>query len=231
MKDLSTATPPSLRRADFADDISYEDWKHGESKAISELTVNMIQANPQLAKFQSNEILPSLLSDVAEKPEIRRTVSGDPAPLRRSSDVEQLNIIGNRLSRPIMNRRVSLEDEDDDFVQRSTYTFIPDDPRAYYKRFIEVCLKTQKANPTDEDDEDGSLLSISTRLLLNECAVRWRVHPAARISLLLDVVRGLYVDEELGIEDINEAFTIADNWDYSSWPNTDVFFYIDGADF
>jgi hypothetical protein len=52
--------------------------------------------------------------------------------------------------------------------------------------------------------------------------VRWRVHPASRVSLLLEVVRQLYDHEELGIEDINEAFSTADNFDYSSWPTADV---------
>jgi hypothetical protein len=227
LKDLTTATPPSLRRADFADDISYEDWKHGESKAISELMVNMIQANPQLAKYQSNEVLPSLLSDgekSTEKPEIWRTTSDSSTTQRRSTDIEQLNIVSNRTSRPDISRRVSLNDEEtDNFIVKSSYTFIPDDSRAYYKRLIEACLKAQKTEPMTEGEYDeGSLLSKSTRTLLNECAVRWRVHPAARISLLLDVVRQMYDHEELDIQDINEAFTIADNWNYSSWPNADV---------
>jgi hypothetical protein len=225
MKDLSTSTPPSLRRPDFPDDISYEDWKHGESKAISELMVNMIQTNPQLAKFQSNEILPSLLSDTGDKPEFRRSISDTSTPQRRTlTDIDQLNVGSHaRSPRPDGRRRTSFDDEHDAFVAKSTYTFIPEDPRAYYKRLVEACLKAQRTEPIMEDDyDDGSLLSKSTRTLLNECAVRWRVHPAARISLLLDVVKQMYDHEDLEIADINEAFTIADNWDYSSWPNADV---------
>jgi len=226
MKDLSTATPPSLRLSDFPDEISYEDWKLGESQAIKELTVTMIQSNPALAQSQPVEILHSLLSDSTNggRPDLRRTTSDtSPKQQRRKSEIEQLNIAGNGKLRPDAGRRISWDEEKDDFPQKSMYTFIPEDQRAYYKRLLEVCLKAQRQEePTEEEYDQGGLLSRSTRSLLNECAVRWRVHPAARISLLLDVVRGLYDHEDLGIQDITEAFTIADNWDYSSWPNADV---------
>ena len=73
--------------------MSYETWKYGETKRISELIVKMIQINPQLAKFEPMEVLPSLLSDSADKPELRRALSDQPSiQTRRTSDVEQLNI-------------------------------------------------------------------------------------------------------------------------------------------
>jgi hypothetical protein len=219
MKDLNTATPPSLRPSDFPDDgISYEDWKYNEQKAITELTVAMIQANPQLAKSEPTAVLPSLLSESEDKNDLRRTTSADSTPgMRQSMYVEDLNIASNG-RRPEGFRRVS-QDEIDEFVTRSSYTFIPEDPRAYYKRLVEMCVKAQKSAPTDDDD---SLLSPSGLALLTECAVRWRVHPASRISLLLDAVRQMYDHQELGIQNINEAFSFADNWDYSSWPVADV---------
>lgn len=219
MKDLTTANPPSLRPNDFPDEISYDEWKHEESKAISELMVSMIELNPKLAKSEPTEVLSSLLSDSGDKPDLRRTISDNPN--RYSVDVEQLNIATNgRSNRPEMSRRVSLNDEHEEFV-KNPYTFIPEDPRAYYRRLLELCLKAQRHEQVRQDDEE-SLLSNATLQLLNECAVRWRVHPAARIALLLDVVRQLYGNEELGIGDIHEAFAMADNWNYSSWPNADV---------
>lgn len=220
MKDLNNATPPSLRPSDFPDDgISYNDWKYNEQKAITDLTVAMIQANPQLAKSEPTAVLPSLLSDSEDKNDLRRTTSADLIPsLRQSMYVEDLNIASNG-RRPEGVRRVS-QDEIDEFVSRSSYTFIPEDPRAYYKRLVEMCVKAQKTAAAD--GEEDSLLSSSSLALLNECAVRWRVHPASRISVLLDVVRQMYDHQELGIQDINEAFSFGDNWDYSSWPIADV---------
>jgi hypothetical protein len=220
MKDLSTGNPPSHRPSDFPDEISYDEWKHEESKAISEIMVSMISANPKLAKSEPTEVLSSLLSDSAEKPDLRRTISDNP---NRYSvvEVEQLNILANgRSTRPDMTRRISLNDDHDDHA-KNQYTFIPEDPRAYYRRLLELCLKAQKYEQVRPDDED-SVLSTATLQLLNECSVRWRIHPAARIALLLDVVRQLYGNEELGIGDIHEAFAMADNWNYSSWPNADV---------
>src|SRR5579859_2620731 len=177
MKDLNTATPPSLRPSDFPDDgISYEDWKLHEQKAITELTVAMIQANPQLAKSEPISVLPSLLSESEDKNDLRRTTSADSTPNVRQSmyGVEDLNIASNG-RRPEAFRRVSQEDVDE-FVTRSSYTFIPEDPRAYYKRLLEISVKAQKSAATDGED---TLLSPTSLALLTECAVRWRVHPAS----------------------------------------------------
>lgn len=220
MKDLNNAITPSLRPSDFPDDgISYEDWKYNEQKAITDLTVAMIQANPQLAKSEPTAVLPSLLSESEDKNDLRRTTSADSTQiLRQSMYVEDLNIASNG-RRPEGIRRVS-QDEIDEFVTRNSYTFIPEDPRAYYKRLVEMCVKAQKT--TSAGGEEESLLSPSCLALLNECAVRWRVHPASRISLLLDVVRQMYDHQDLGIEGIHEAFSFGDNWDYSSWPIADV---------
>ena len=218
MKDLTTGNSPSLRSSDFPDEISYEDWKHEESKAISEIMVAMIEANPKLAKSEPTEVLSSLLSDSGDRPDLRRTVSD--YPNRSPIDAEQPYVINGRHTRPDMPRRTSLNDENEEYV-RNQYTFIPDDPRAYYRRLLELCLKAQTHEQVRQNDED-TLLSSATLQLLNECAVRWRVHPAARIALLLDVVRQLYGNEELSIGDIHEAFAMADNWNYSSWPNADV---------
>jgi len=224
MKDLNTAAPPTLRPTDFPDEISYDEWKREESKAISELMVSMIESNPLLAKSEPTEVLSSLLSDSGEKPELRRTISDTSSITgpRHSTDIEQLGITTNgKPHRPDGRRRTSLHEEQDEFVTKTTFTFIPEEPRAYYRRLIELCLKAPK-NEEDGDEAEESLLSNATMALLNECAVRWRVHPAARVSLLLDVVRQLYDSEELGIQDINEAFSIADYWNYQAWPNADV---------
>ena len=114
-----------------------------------------------------------------------------------------------------------MNEDYDDFIQKTNYTFIPEDPRAYYRRLIESCLKAPN-NDVEEEEAGESLLSNSKMALLTECAMRWRVHPGARVALLLDVVRQLYDSEELSIHDLSEAFSIADFWNYPSWPIADV---------
>jgi hypothetical protein len=218
MKDLTNASPPSLRPSDFPDESSYEDWKYHESKAISELVVNMIQANPKLAKLEPMEILPSLLSDSAsERPDLRRTTSDQHhGQSRQASEAGQPTIA--RSSRPDIRRRISMTDDLDEFTQKHAYTFLPEDPRAYYKRLVEIVLKSDRTH----DEEEGELLSEASRELLEECAFRWRVHPASQTSFLFEVVKQMYDDEELDIDHIEQAFSMADNWDSSSWPIADV---------
>ena len=190
--------------------------------------VNMIEANPQLAKFQPTEVLSSLLSDSGDRPELRRTISDNSSKL--IPDVEQLYIANGKSPRPDGQGRGSVSGDHEEFVQKTTYTFIPEDPRAYYRQLVEACLKGQKHESLEEDNAEVSLLATTTRALLNECADRWRVHPAARVSILLDVVRHMYNNQELGIEDINEAFALADHQDYSLWPNADVINFLSNID-
>jgi hypothetical protein len=216
MKDVSTATAPALRLNDFPDEISYEVWKREESKSISQLISAMVESNPLLAISDPTEVRSSLLSDSADKSELRRTISENQA--RYSIDVEQLNIANGR--RPDFHRGISV-DEVDEHIAKSSYTFVPEDPRAYYRKLLDITLKAGKAGLAGEDEEP-SLFPPAARGLLNECASRWRVHPAAQIALLLDIVREQYDSGDLDIGDVNEAFSLADDWDYSSWPTADV---------
>ena len=216
MKDVSTATHPALRPTDFPDEISYEVWKREESKSISQLIGTMVESNPLLAISEPTEVRSSLLSESADKSELRRTISE--TPVRQSVDVEQLNIANGR--RPDFYRGISV-DEMDEHVAKSTYTFVPDDPRAYYRKLLDVTLKACKAGLGGEEAEP-SLFTPAARALLKECASRWRVHPAAQIALLLDIVREQYDAGDLDIEDVNDAFSLANDWDYSSWPTADV---------
>jgi len=218
MKDLSTTNAPALRPSDFPDEISYEEWKRDESKAISQLISAMVESNPLLAKSEPTEVRSSLLSDTADKNDLRRTISETTG--RYSADSEQFNIANGRQSRPEWYRGASAE-EMDDYTAKSTYTFIPEDPRAYYRKLLDLTLRAGKSG-LEGEEEDPGLISSASRALLSECATRWRVHPAARISLLLDVVREQYDAGDLDIGDVNEAFSLAENFDYSSWPNADV---------
>jgi hypothetical protein len=175
----------------------------------------MIQANPQLAKTEPAEILPSLLSD-SDRPDLKRTTSDSPTHSRRTTEVDQLHVANGK-------RRTSAGDEAEEFYQRQSYTFIPEDPRAYYKKLIEVTLKAQRKELPEEEGDDDSLLLGRTRKLLSECAFRWRVHSASRLSLLVDVVKQMYDDEQLGIDDVREAIAMADGWNYATWPVADVY--------
>jgi hypothetical protein len=215
MKDVSTATAPALRPNDFPDEISYEVWKREESKSISQLIGAMVTSNPLLAISEPTEVRSSLLSDSADK-ELRRTISDTPG--RYSVDVEQLNIANGR--RPDFHRGISV-DEVDEHIAKSSYTFVPDDPRAYYRKLLDITLRAGKAGLGGEEEEP-SLFPPAARGLLNECASRWRVHSAAQSALLLDIVREQYDAGDLDIGDVNEAFSLADDWDYSSWPIADV---------
>src|SRR5271163_1239956 len=138
MKDVNTATPPSFRPIDFPDEISYEEWKLEESKAISQLILSMLESNPLLAQSEPVEVLQSLLSDptTAEKLDLRRVVSDTTSPtgMKGVAEVEQLNIATNGKSSRLDVKRQGSAGDDGDVVGRHNYTFIPEDPRAYFRK-------------------------------------------------------------------------------------------------
>ncbi|KAH9831900.1 c2 domain containing protein [Teratosphaeria destructans] len=91
---------------------------------------------------------------------------------------------------------------------QGTFTFIPPDPRAYYRRLLKACLTVDLADEQSAEG-DGSgvkLLSKPSLDLLNEVAVRWRIPSFTRMVLFLDVIREKYQHQEASLEILDAAF-------------------------
>lgn len=59
----------------------------------------------------------------------------------------------------------------------SPYTFIPNDPREYYRFLVSACLVAE----VNAGISDSRLLGTKSTSILKECGLRWRLMPTFRI--------------------------------------------------
>lgn len=109
------------------------------------------------------------------------------------------------------------------------FTYIPPNPRKYYKKLIEKCVEHDlRAMHTLPEDQEVSLGILSPGHLdvINECALRWRIMQSYRVLCFLDVIKYKYEREEVPLECIPEAIALVEKalqeQDIDKWHNQDV---------
>ncbi|KAJ5782165.1 hypothetical protein N7457_003939 [Penicillium paradoxum] len=195
---LNLQTHKTLSRDDFDSDEGYDAWKKSEGPDLSQMMLAIVQCNPELAK-SSLGALPQFNSSPHENPELARTSSGR---TDRTSYV---------IDQPVDLSGLSLEDSD----ESDTYTFIPSDPRAFYKFILSQALsydlrdRELEATQATSDVPSVKLLSKQSTELLNEICLRWRIPTFSRVVMFLEVAQDKFVDNELDIDTLDSAFTYA----------------------
>lgn len=120
-------------------------------------------------------------------------------------------------------------EEDDEIQVGHNFTYIPPNPRKFYKRLLEICVQADlEAMATLPEDQEVSLGILSPRHLelINECALRWRIGHSYRVACFMDVIKYKYEREEVPMECIPEGLQMIskamhDN-DIARWPRQDV---------
>ena len=188
--------------------------------------VMMVQYNPELAKSSLSDgaqsaARPGSLYSATSRPRHLETISiSSQSSLTLSSDIDGL--IGS--------------DDEGSGSSGNQFTYIPPNPRKYYKKLIEKCVEHDlRAMHTLPEDQEVSLgiLSPSHLDVINECALRWRIMQSYRVSCFLDVIKYKYEREEVPLECIPEAMTLVEKalqeQDIDKWHNQDVRPQIDTA--
>ncbi|KAG0259677.1 hypothetical protein BG011_002446 [Mortierella polycephala] len=81
----------------------------------------------------------------------------------------------------------------------SEFTFIPENPKAYYHLLLEMCVDHALAI-RDQEDPVSNLLSPPTRALLIDCGVRWRLTSSWREIILMEVIKERYREGKVSVE-------------------------------
>lgn len=188
---LSLMTKKTLSVDDFESEEAYELWKSQETSELSRLIMDLLQANPDLAKSSSQGAAAQLRSHNA---------SVDLGSRQNSHSSETGYGLDHTMDALSMRDDLANGDE--------SYTFIPSDPRSYYRAIIKEALTYDIA---DAQQNDGSteytgLLSKQSHDLLSEIALRWRLPLPSRFMLYLDVIREKYLDQELDLDTLDAAF-------------------------
>ncbi len=217
MKNINTGAPFPGRREDFESDAAWQHWKTLEATHLQQLTVAMVKMNPELAKSTTSD---AYMANNAGRP---NSFYDSPAARHAS--------IGSR--RSIYDNNDYYE-PDDDIPVGHHFTFIPPNPRKYYKRLVELCLIADleiMLSPEVDDTDEVSLgiLSPPHLELINECALRWRMDHPYRVVCFLDLVKQFYERNEVPMECIPEALQgvmkVMAETSLEFWMITDVSIY------
>jgi hypothetical protein len=122
-------------------------------------------------------------------------------------------------------------DGDEEIRVGHNFTFIPPNPRRFYKRLVEYCLAadldTMFGPEVDDADEVPlTILSAPHVALINECAVRWRIGQPYRSTCFLESIKQFYERGDVPMDCIPEALQavskVVHDLEVDRWPIQDV---------
>ena len=178
--------------------------------------VVIVQFNPELAKSTPNDVL-------AKRSSIR------PLTGRSASISSRRSVVA--LSQNLTDADFEAEEEDEEVKVGHNFTYIPPNPKKYYKRLLELCLEGDLAamhdpNVNDDDQVSLGILSPPHIELINECALRWRISQPYRAACFLDLIKQLYERNEVPLDCVPEALggiaKVMNEITFDKWPISDV---------
>ncbi|KAH6898299.1 hypothetical protein B0T10DRAFT_103412 [Thelonectria olida] len=194
---LNANLPGALRSQDFDLEESFLEWKESEAPQLSKMILDILTAKPELAKSSTglDKALPtrpqSTFNDKAYADLSRAlsnstdgTLAFDP-----SFNLASLSLGGDSSIRA---------------VEEAIYTFIPPEPRAFFKYILQQAMGFDQIHTNP--DLDYQPLSKQSMDLLTELCVRWRVPQFSRLIVLIEVSARKFVDRELVPEELDSVF-------------------------
>ncbi|ETN43028.1 uncharacterized protein HMPREF1541_02186 [Cyphellophora europaea CBS 101466] len=200
---LNTGSGQTLTADDFDTKEAYETWKKSEAPDLSQLMLAIIQVNPELAKVTAENTLPQFNAQASES-------AADQAYSDMSRVLSQEQSSSYVLDLPDLNGlSLMQENESAQADENPAYTFIPPDPRSFYRFIMLTALNYDLNDQTTQEDGSTSpsqLFSKQSAELLNEIALRWRIAKFSRIVIFLDVIREKFMDQSLSLDMLDTAF-------------------------
>ncbi|KAF8216949.1 cytoplasm protein [Mycena galopus ATCC 62051] len=195
LRNLTAGAPFPGRREDFDTDEAWQHWRAHETTALQQLVVTMVQANPELAKSTPTGSDPAY--SAPSRTSSMYAADGDAADAIQDAILSTVNEDGT-MSDPIPSS--------------PGFTYIPSNPRKFYKRLLERCLLAdleRMLSPEVGAEEEVSLgiLSEAHLDLLNACAVRWRIGHPYRAVCFLDLMKQFYERQDIPLECVPEALS------------------------
>lgn len=187
------------RKEDFETEAAYQHWRTQELQALSQIMMAMCQANPELLKTTSSH--DSTMAAQTKKAMLDAgTASGELSAAAESGDKP-----------PEPDALTQSVEEEETF---GNFTFVPPDPRAFYRRALELCIDFDLEKIKQQPEEEEVSLSILSRQhaeLLKECGLRWRIMAPFRVATNLDVMKSKYDRGEVPLDCISEALATTQN--------------------
>ena len=197
----------TLRSEDFDVEEAYEAWRRTESSDLSQMMLAIIQSNPDLAKTTSGGTLPRFSPN--------GSVASDSGYSETSRNMSDPSDHGSYvIDQPVDMSDLHLNEDSLNQIDDgpSPFTYIPPEPKAYYRSVLIQALtydmKDPELRPSEATAETPprNLLSKQSTEMLHEISIRWRVPPFTRMVLFLDVVKQKFLDQEIDLDTLDAAF-------------------------
>jgi hypothetical protein len=179
--------------------------------------VVLVQYNPELAESTINDVLPKRSS-------VRGSLHDSAGHCSSISSRKYIVAISKNLT------DADVDPEEDDGVGHN-FTYIPPNPKKYFKRLLELCLDADLAAMHDPNINDGNHVSLGVLShphieLIDECALRWRIPQAYRAACFLGLIKHLYERNQVPLDCATEALACVDKVmheiSYDKWSISDV---------
>lgn len=116
---------------------------------------------------------------------------------KSEQDVGSANLLAGRRSSDSRRSSVYNTSPTDD----SPYTYIPNDPRSYFRLLMNMCMDLDTNIAPDTEKAKTSVLSQASDDLLRECSNTWRLSAPFRSVLYLELIKTRMDTEEIDIHD------------------------------
>lgn len=201
-------SPRVLRPDDFDLDEAYEAWRKVEGSELSQMMLALLRSNPELAKSTSRTSMQPTTPDGSSR--------SSPAPWDSKKLPDRSSRSSPLTEEPPDMNDLRLQDGGDHAAVAEEgakpFTFIPPDPKAYY-RCVLVQLLTHDLNKASSERAESAdspstpkLLSKESTTLLQELSMRWRIPQWTRLVLFMDVIKDKFLDQEISLEMLDAAF-------------------------
>ncbi|KAK6063469.1 C2 domain containing protein [Seiridium cupressi] len=188
----------TLQGHDFDVDEAFQEWKRAEAPHLSAMMKEILTAKPQLVRMSTANL-------ALEKPLPASPVSG-------YGEDQAYADLGRALSSPdsaysldhsLSLGSMSLEDTSSiRSVDEAHYTFIPPDPREYFKTIAKYAMEFDSMH-ADDGERSGPFSRQSIDLLTQLC-VHWRIPQFTRLVVFLEIAAGKFLDS------VDSTFTAID---------------------
>ncbi|OWP01299.1 hypothetical protein B2J93_5579 [Marssonina coronariae] len=209
---LNANTRRTLRSDDFDLEEGYQAWKRAEGPELSQMMAEILQAKPELVKMSlgSNKSFPPVRSPPSTSPTDDQAYSDLARAI--SSPIEP-NPTSYAFDQPVDMSALSLDDDQPGrlFLEQSTYTFIPPDPRSFYRSILSHAMTFDQLHAPTDGLARGPPLARASTELLSELCVRWRIPQFSRLVLFLDVAAQKFLDQEIGLDELDASFEFIKN--------------------
>lgn len=220
---LNDDTKRTLRSDDFDLEEGYQAWKKAEAPDLSQMMAEILQARPELVKA-STEATKLPATEVEKAPSSFPMPTSTPTNQRGEKAPSSFPMPTSTPTSQSRPQNIEPPSSDTSFLtleddsptrgsDETSYTFIPPEPRAYYRSILMHVMTFDLLHAPEATDGGAAAAPLSKKSneLLTELCIRWRIPQFSRLVLFLDVAAQKFLDQDIGLEELDSTFEFINN--------------------